>query len=299
MTPARLRWGLLLIMSGILILLVKTDAMSLGLWTFIVTFFPVFLIAVGIEKIFTRSKYQTIAYAAPVILVAAGFAIAFTGDEFSIDSGFIESKTIIESDDTDVDFLQAVVDVGEGDLTIRDATDYLWTGKFREFSSKPEYTLERTGDSARVTLATTTGRIWGGVVKIETDEPNDWHLAFSRSIPLGLQCVGDQSDIHLNLATTPLERLDVDADNSDIYIKLGKIIPDITVSVAGLDSKLRLRVPQETGLRVTGIEDPAYLYEIGLLKRDDSFVTNGFDTLSNRIKVNLDDRFRSLSIDFY
>ena len=115
--------------------------------------------------------------------------IAFTGEEFSIDSGFIESKTIIESDDTDVGFLQAVIDVGEGDLTIRDATDYLWTGKFREFSSKPEYKLERIGDSARVTLATTSDRIWGGVVKIETDEPNDWHLAFSRSIPLDLQCV--------------------------------------------------------------------------------------------------------------
>lgn len=299
MTPARLRWGLLLIMIGVLALLARADLWHIGIASFIVTFLPIMLIAIGIEKIFTNSRYQVIAFAAPIMMVLAGFAIASTGDNLSFDAGFIEAKILKEPLPDGIRFLEAAIDLDQGDLTIRDATDELFEARFREFSSKPAYALTRVGDSAHISLASTDGRIWGGLVHIDTDEPDDWHLAFSREVPLGLTCSGSNSDIHLNMQFMPLKALAIDAHDSEIYVKLGKLIPNVSVSVAGLDSELRLRVPRTSGLRVRGLNDATYLYEIGLIKREDAFITSGFDTISTQIDVDLDERFRSLSIDYY
>ena len=299
MTPARLRWGLLLVMVGLLALLAKAEVIDFSAWSFTVTFLPILLIAIGVEKIFTNSKYQAIAYAAPVILVLSAFVIAASDDNLSFGEGYLESKIIIEDFDSDIGFVEAVIDLGEGDLEIRDAVDELLLGRFREFSSKPEYRFERVADSARIFLTNTDSKLFGGIVKVETDEPDDWRLSFTRQAPLALTCSGRESDIHLNLATTPLERLRLDADRSDIYVKLGRLLPDVTVSVKGADSKLKLRVPRQAGLRIKGLDDPTFLYEIGLMRDNGSFITTGFDTLESRIDVDLDDRLQTLSIDYY
>jgi len=71
------------------------------------------------------------------------------------------------------------------------------------------------------------------------------------------------------------------------------------VAVKGLDSKLRLRIPRDAGLRVIGVGDDEYLQQVGLSREDGGFISDGYDTLQNKIDVDLDDRFRSLSIDYY
>jgi len=84
-----------------------------------------------------------------------------------------------------------------------------------------------------------------------------------------------------------------------MYVKIGDLLPLVVISVMGDESKLRLRVPRDVGLRVTGMEHDRLLTRLGLIKSNGFFVNNGYDTLQNKIVVDLDDRFRSLSIDFY
>jgi len=52
-------------------------------------------------------------------------------------------------------------------------------------------------------------------------------------------------------------------------------------------------------LRVIGIEDADYLREVGLTQQNGFFVNQGYDSLESKIEVELDDRFQSLSIDYY
>jgi hypothetical protein len=103
----------------------------------------------------------------------------------------------------------------------------------------------------------------------------------------------------MNLSTTPLLRLDMIAEDASVYLKLGDLEPDVAVKVKGYDSRVRLRIPREAGLRIGGVEDPEYLETVGLIRAQDAFMTAGYDTLAVKIDVELDDRFRSLSIDFY
>ncbi len=299
MTPARLRWGLLFIMFGVLVLLDKMDVISGDVWLDIITLFPLLLIAIGIEKIFTRSRLEFISYAAPVLLVVVVIYVAVDRGHSSSGAGFFESQVIRQEADPNLEVIQAVLRLGDGDLTVRDATDDLFYGRFRQYSYKPRYNYDVHGSRAKIELLNRSGRIWGGLVHINTNEPDDWYLSFSKFIPLELECYGDDADIHLNLSTTPLRMLRLEADDAEIYLKLGNVEPEVQVEVSGYDSNLRLRVPHESGLRVKGVDDDVYLHEVGLTEQDDGFVNEGFDSLNQRIEVDLDDRFRSLSIDYY
>ncbi len=68
MTPARFRWGMLLIQVGILILMQNNDIFDEEATESLLIYFPVVLIAVGVEKIFTKSKMQFISYLTTVAL---------------------------------------------------------------------------------------------------------------------------------------------------------------------------------------------------------------------------------------
>jgi len=293
---------MLFIMVGVLILLANLNVLSGHFWLDFFYFIPFLLIAIGIEKIFAGTKFRMVSYATTILLVAAGFWVAFEGcNRNGAVSSFFEAETIREEADPSVVATTAVLRLGTGSITIRDATDDLIYGSFGEWTFKPRFEHKVVDGQAIIELVRPleSRRSWGGVVRIENDEADEWYLSFSRNLPLSLECYGEESDLHLNLSTTPLKDLTVEAPDSDIYLKLGTLEPLVSVAVKGADTKLRLRVPREAGLKVSGVDDPEYLETVGLVRDGDNFVTPGFDTSTPQLRVELDDRFRSLSIDTY
>jgi hypothetical protein len=303
MTPSRFRWGLLFILVGTLVLLQKADTIGSGVWLDLLYYVPFFFIAIGIEKIFTNSRLETISYATSVLLVAGAAYVAASSNSKDTETNFFRSETIEETLDSSITGVDAKLSLTDGGLTIRDATDQLLYAKFRQWTPKPKYTLTKDNGRAGIEFVSRSGQLLWGMVHIDGSDDgenaDDWHLMFSREVPLRLTCDADRSELHLNLSTTPLEALTLNADDADIYIKLGDLSPAVRVAVKGLDSKLRLRIPRDAGLRVIGVGDDEYLQQVGLSREDGGFVSDGYDTLQNKIDVDLDDRFRSLSIDYY
>jgi hypothetical protein len=301
MTPARFRWGMLFILIGLLLLLVNIGVLSSRFWADFFYFIPFLLIAIGLEKIFAGTNLRIISYLTSVALFAVGLWIAVEGSRHSVVAGFFDSETIREKVEPGTSEIRATLDLGKSDLTIRDATGDLVYGRFNEWSYKPLFKYIREDSVATIVLNSPgeSRRFWGGIVHIEDTDPDEWHLSFNRDLPLHLECFGEQSDLHLNLSTTPLKDLLVDAADAEMYVKIGDMEPRVVLELKGFDSRLRLRVPRESGLKITGTDDADYLETIGLVPAEDYFVTPGYDTTSARIDANLDDRFRSLSIDFY
>jgi len=62
MSPARLRWGLLFIAVGVLLLATKSNWLSGYYWLELLDWWPVLLIAIGIEKIFLKTSVRIISY---------------------------------------------------------------------------------------------------------------------------------------------------------------------------------------------------------------------------------------------
>ena len=148
-------------------------------------------------------------------------------------------------------------------------------------------------------LVSRYGSFLGGVIDIDTDSPQDWYLKFSEDVPLELDCYGDNADIHLNLSTTPLKRLRLDTEDATIYLKLGVLEDFVTITVAGGNSDLRLRVPASTGLKVVGDDYGSYLTRLGFGKVTDGFTSEGYDTLTPKYEIDLDEDLSSFSLDFF
>ncbi|HOD65717.1 MAG TPA: DUF5668 domain-containing protein [candidate division Zixibacteria bacterium] len=300
MTPARFRWGLFLVLLGLLLLLRNFGVLNDNFWLDLLILFPVVLIMVGLEKIFARTRLSIISYLTSVALFVGGLAIAFTSSRGGDSTSFFSTATYVKDADSAVRFTRAVLDLDESDLTIRDSGDDLVYAKFDKFTRKPRIDFREEDSLAVVEFASRPHGLLGGAIKIETDEAPDWFVRFKRDVPLEMRLAGVKSDMHLNMSTTPLRALDLSADQSSVYLKIGDLEPFVKVSVFGEDTELRLRVPRTVGLRVlAGEEYKAYLYSLGLITRDDAWVNEGFDTLPNKIEVKLDDRLQSVSVDFF
>lgn len=300
MTPARFRWGLLLIQLGIFLILANMDIVDEYFWEDLIVYFPFVLIAVGVEKIFTKSKLQILAYLTSVILFFGGLAIVYQTNYDGIsDSFFSESKYSVEFD-PNVERFKAVFNLGDTDLKIRDAGKDLFYGRFDKFTKKPKIKLDENDAVTTLELTRSTGSFLGGLIKIDIDEPSEWYVRLTDRVPVDLECFGENSYIHLNLATTYLENLLLDADDAELYVKLGDISPFINVKIYGRDSNLKLRLPQNVGVRITGLDKKNYLLKIGFTETDSGFFINqGYDTLNTKVEIDVDDKINNFVLDFF
>ncbi len=300
MSPARFRWGILLIQIGLLIMLVNLDIINSNFIFDIAVFFAVVLILVGIEKIFTNTKLQFISYLTSVGILVVGLGLAFNSSYGGQSGSYLSETTYRAEYDPKVKKLRAILDCDGTDVTIRDAGSDLVYGRFDRFTQKPKIDFEVVDDLAKIEMKGRTGKFLVGAVQIDTGEPQDWYLRFAEDVPLDLECIGDKSDMHLNMSTSRLEKLKVEADDATIYIKLGTLEPLVIVSITGEDSELKLRVPEDVGLKIFGQDYSSYLTAVGMIETDDGFYTSaGFDTVATKVEVNLDERLKSFILDYF
>ncbi len=299
MTPARFRWGILLITFGLLFLLRNLNVLNDNFWADLVIWFPLFLIAIGIEKIFTKTKLSFLSYLTSVFLFLGALLIAFSGSYGGEGSDYFSEYTYQLDPDPNVRLIKAKLDIEETDLTIRDSGSELVYAKFNKYTRKPKINYDENGGVAQVNFDSRRGSFLGGMIKVELDESQDWYMQFSQDVPLDLQCVGHKTDIHLNFSTTPLQGLNLDANDAVVYIKLGELEPTVHVAVKGDNARVRLRVPGDAGLRVLGVGYKTYLERIGLQETDSTFETPDYESFRTKIQIDLGKNLGSLSIDYF
>ncbi|MCK4607273.1 MAG: hypothetical protein KAU35_08270 [candidate division Zixibacteria bacterium] len=300
MTPARLRWGMLMVTFGLLLLLRNLGTLSDDFWVDLLIYFPIVLILIGIEKIFTKSRLQFISYFTSFLLLVGGIGIAFYSSWNDHEGSFFSQTSHRVDFDPEVKKLSAVLKLGETDLTIRDSGDDLVFGRFDRFTQKPRISYSVEQQEAKLVYTARRGGRLGGAITINTGEDQDWYIQFSDLVPLDLECYGEDSDIHLNLSTTPLRRLKLNADDAHIYLKLGEMEPEVTVVVVGGQSDLKLRMPESVGLRMSDNDYRSYLTKVGLIETEDGiFVTEGIDTLITTVELDLDEHLSSFSVDCF
>ena len=190
--------------------------------------------------------------------------------------------------------------MGDTDLKIRDVGKDLFYGRFDKFTQKPSIDLYKKDDYREITLDQSSGSFFGGLVRIENDEPSEWYVKLTDRVPVDIECYGEDSYIHLNLATTYLENLHLDADNAELYIKLGDISKQTNVKIIGEDSNLKLRLPENIGVKIEGFDKKSYLIRIGLIETENGyFISSGYDTMDTKIDVDIDDRIDNFVLDFF
>lgn len=298
MTPSRFRWGLLFITVGVLLLLNNAGYLDWDYWLELLFWWPLLLIAIGIEKIFNRTKLQFISYLAPLILVAGMVYVAVDIGPVGRDRSFVDRYNWKAETDSSIEKMDAVIDHGQTDLTIYRTGVNLASAKFDRFSRKPDITLEKKNSLATLDISRSgSGR--SAVIISGRGSYQDWRVSFSDEIPLELKCVGHESDVDLNLESIPIEKLTVDNDGGNIYMKLGNKAALVSVGVSGNDADLRIRIPEGCGIKIIGKEYASYLKDLNLIETEDGLISEGFNEAAAKISFDFDKGLRYLSISGY
>jgi len=298
-TPSRLRWGLIFIIAGVLLILNNTGALSWEYWWELVVWWPLLLIAYGIEKIFQKTSISFVSYISPIMLSLAMIYIAFqTGPEGN-KRNFFSVYDWDESADSSIHLIEADIDHGRTDLYVSDEAKGLASARFERFARKPNIKFSKDAGVARLEIKRGFWRGDGFLIFDRKRSGRDWNIHFSPDTPLKLQCRGDAADINLNLETIPLEQLTIEDNNGDIYLKLGDLKQLVNLEINGKESHFRFRYPQKAGLKVLGDNYSGYLKTMGYINRDGYYFSDGYDTSKVQISLKLNRDLSHLSLDSY
>ncbi len=299
MTPAKLRWGLLLVTAGVMLLLNNAGVVDWDYWLELAWWWPLLLIAIGFEKIFLRTKMQFLSYLSPVFIVLFMIYVAVDvgPSRFRHYSFFTAHDWQIDMDES-VQRVKAVISHGRSDLTIDRTGTYLASARFDRFSRKPRIDSDVSNGLASVDI-NTGGSMPSAIIINAGDFDNDWKVRFTDEAPVELRCSGNEADVNLYLVNIQVEKLEIENDDGDIYIKIGDKSPQVDIKVEGYDAGLRVNVPSEAGVKVFGEAYSDYLEKIGYMKMEDYYVTEGFDSTSIHITLRLDEDLRHLSLTNY
>jgi cell wall-active antibiotic response 4TMS protein YvqF len=296
MTPARFRWGLMLITIGVLLLLNNADQLSWDYWWDLLQWWPVILIAIGLEKIFLHSKLSLISYLAPFLMVGTMVYVAFdTGYEYSRSSFFSSYQWDEEIGDS-VTRTVAVLNHDESDLYVKAVNNDEISVRINRFTRKPKIEYSESDGIASLDVAGRIHRRGESLILSRRHYSRNWNVSFVRDIPLDITCRGEDSDITLNLKQIPAENIRIDNDDGDIDIRLGGLSEEIHIEIKGDDARLRLSVPEMCGLKITEADFAGYFQTMGMISEGGYYVTDGFDSAGVRVTMDIDADLRHLSI---
>lgn len=298
MNPAKLRWGLIFIAVGGMLLAVKAGWLTDYYWWELLQWWPLLLIGLGIEKIFKHTKYRMVSYLTPVALVLFMVYLAVEVGSETGRSGYFSRMRWYEDADPAVKMIEATIDHGRNEIRISRSLGHMAEVRADRYMRKPDVDYDLR-DS--VALIEVDQGLSGGTLINFSDHrrSKDWTVGFSEDVPLKLTCRGKDSDLNLLMGSIPLRNLIVKNDDGDIYLKLGDASPEVLVRIEGDDARFVLRLPEEAGLKAQGENYSAYFKEIGLVASEGSYMTPGFDTLAVKVDLSITDHLRHLSIESY
>lgn len=299
MTPAKLRWGLLFITVGVFLILCNTGRLGWDVWYDLMIWWPLFLIALGIEKIFLKTKLHLVSYISPVLLVVAMSYVAVLSDGASQVGGFFDACEWKAESKDDVEMIEARINHKNVDLYVGRSHYNLIRAQFDNFLRKPTIEFVEQDGIAHLDVSRKRGGLGAVIVINKRHRNQDWDFTFSDETPLKLKCIGRNSRVDLSLQSVPLMELEIVNNNGDIILKVGRKSPRVNISVEGYDTDFRLKAPEDCGIKVRGTDYSGYLEALGFQAIENDFYSANYDSASVHLELDVDEQLRHLSIEFY
>ena len=309
MKIGRIRSGVILISIGVVFLLNNLGYVPWVVWLRILSFWPVILIAIGIEKIFGKTRLSFLTIMSPLLFMVAilGPAYFSAGSEFGqkveLGKAYRASERYQWSHDIDTSVAKvtAIVEVRAGNLEISSGTEELVSAKLDYWKRKPATTYEYSGaDSSATVEIKDEEREWKGWFWRGWGE-KDWTIALTNKIPLNLRIYARATEGKLDLSDLKLANLDLDLKASNLNIKWGDLVDQVNGRIDSDASQIHLLIPENMGLK---IENHAKLTstsfsEISILKYDNIYQTSNFEQASKKINLSLEGSVTRLVVKSY
>jgi hypothetical protein len=276
---------LILIFLGIVFLLNNLGTLEWTVWDVILRFWPVLLIAGGLDLILGRRSGWGSVIALLIVLAVIGVSLGAMQQPPTAYAGLIQvsvpaggaSRAELRLNPS-IGYLRVVAGAGS-------AGDVLH-GQVRPFRGEQvEQTSLPLGGRISAQVAS---RSWVVVpfITVSFDRPN-WDLALDPGMPLDLETDLSVGKTELNLAQAQLESLQVNNSLGQSVIKLPPT--SAQVSVEGGIGEIVLELPQGVGIRIkasTGIgsvDMPS-----GYSQRGGVYYSPGYDQADQKLEITVD-----------
>lgn len=285
---------LLLIALGVLFLLNNMGVIAVDVWEMLFRFWPVLLIAAGLDILLGRRTGVGAVIALLVILILAGGGLWFGGIG-NVNAGNLPSETIRQNLE---DAEKAVVTISPGvsRLTVGGflATGQLIQGEIRPLRNEQiERDFKVEGATAYYTLQSkSTGLPFSGF----SGRGGQWDLQLNQQTPLDLRISTGVGSAELDLESLTLTALDVDTGVGETTITLpakGAFEATINGGVGQITvlapDTLALRIRAEAGLGSVDVEgDYAHT--------EDLYLSPGYDQAKDKVELTVEGGVGSITI---
>jgi len=303
MTVGKVRTGVLLILIGIFLLLNTLDVVNVSLWENLLVYWPVFLIAIGIEKIFASSdRLKPLAYISPLLIVAT-FAYAVTagptgGLDLSGDNSASDTMNWNLASDPSIRSVDLKVDFGGGRLIVGGGTGQgnLIEGRFQHRGHEPQVKTKQDGGTVVVSI--TQPHSVNRSITLGRRDRERWNLRLNDSTPVDLSVDAGGAIVRLDLADLVVPKISVSSGAADVDLAVGTKSPKVDCEIDCGAASIDLTIPAAAGLRLTRDVALSSLSTGGieLVKKGEYRETPDFESKAVQITVSIDAGASSLRI---
>jgi len=308
MNIGRIRNGAILISAGVILLLNTTNHLSWSVWLRIFSLWPVALIAIGIELLLKKTRLSFLTILSPLLFFAAILGPVFF---YNSDLGGIyrasNSYSWSEELDSTLTKARATVRLNAGDMVISSGTDKLISAELDYFKKEPLVTYEPSDldSSARLNIRDRErkwfqwnlgkGQLWSARDK------KSWEIRLTELIPIHLAVYVKASDADLNFSELMIRDFDLEAKASQVDIRIGNLVDEVTARIQSRASKLSIHYPEDMGLRIvnrTNLSSASFSW-LTLKETDAGQQTPDFDQKPRKLTLYLEGSLTRLKINKY
>jgi len=297
----KINFGLILIITGVAAFAVNIDRMHWSVYLDLLDLWPVLLIVIGLQMVLKRLPVPQLAYLSSVLLLTVGAWVLYTNQHvYSIENGTREISIPMEEIGKDTERLLVDFVLDNCDLTVSSEKDFLALCHNPEPIRRPDAEISKSGRDLKIEIK--EDKILGlGFLDRYDNMSADWGIEINNSLPTEMNFDCRDCDLTLRLYDFDLKKLDLDAQYSDIYLKLGDNQPRVDVKMDIGRSMVHLRIPNNTGIRITNSYNfkEYYVGDIDFLKEGDDFITPDFDSAAVQYRLDIDGNPRLMRIACY
>lgn len=304
----RIRNGVILISVGVVLLFNTIGQLPWIVWAKILSLWPVFLVAFGIELLFKKTKLSFLALLSPLLflVVILGPALFFETDFGRMHRA---EEAYLWNQDLDSNLIKAtaIIEFKAGNLRLSSGTDKLISTELDYFEKKPlvHYKYREWDSSASVEITDTERKHWGWSLNKGWSwggwEKKNWEIKLTDRIPINLKVDTKASHIDLDLFDLKINNFDLEAKASDVEIKIGNLVDEVIGRVEAKASKLSISFPEDMGLRIENhstLSSTSFSW-LTLKERDNVFETPNYEEAPRKLTLYLDGSVIRLKIRQY
>lgn len=304
MKAGKLSWGFFFVTIGVLILAAKFNWFYFD-WDLTWDLWPLILILFGLIILAKQSSFK------PVLAIITGIvagliiygSIAAVGNFDFWDGRWHHDRRVeLRSDtknyviDYNDDVKKAYLDLtaGAGTIVIRKTTDDLLYGFTRTDDVRYNLDYRLSNETAYINFNMNDKKFrlrdeFDNRLELRLNDEPVWDMEFNIGAAKGV----------LELDEFKIESLELKTGATDIDLRLGDKIDRTDIKVEMGAANLEIKIPEESGCRITG---KTFLMEKdfeGFTKINDAYETRNFENASNKIYIDLSGAIASVEIKRY